>query len=208
MHNSETKNTGYWITELLKIRSDLDQKVYKPGPWHKLTKQLATAPAAQRREVSDLVSEVSDLLHSRKHFPKAPFLAGYLRRVGSFRRQRRVNAGRSSLGETRRCWLTGLVSATVDQSHHWLDARCQVRVCLSLVHRAQVQDGIRHLLSTGTDTPVRTALGWVCRHTDRTAGRYIFTRRQFLVAIALLRRIFRGARVAGRCLYSRDGRRT
>ena len=28
MHNSETKNTGYWITELLKIRSDLDQKVY------------------------------------------------------------------------------------------------------------------------------------------------------------------------------------
>ncbi|MBT3709679.1 MAG: hypothetical protein HOG19_09585 [Gammaproteobacteria bacterium] len=77
MHNSETKNTGYWMTELLKIRSDLDQKVYKPGPWHKLTKQLAMAPAAQRREVSDLVSEVSDLLHSRKHFPKAPFLAGY-----------------------------------------------------------------------------------------------------------------------------------
>ena len=78
MHNSETTNTAYWITELQKIRADLDQKDYKPGPWHKLTKQLATAPTAQRREVSGLVNEVSNLLHSRKHFPKAPFLAGYL----------------------------------------------------------------------------------------------------------------------------------
>lgn len=77
MQKSETQGAAYWVKALLEIRTDLHQNNYKPGPWHKLTKLLAKAPAGERAEVSELVSEVSNLLHSRKYKFRAPFLVGY-----------------------------------------------------------------------------------------------------------------------------------
>ncbi len=70
-----------WEEQLLEIEHDLIEGSYRPGPWQKLRLALAEAPVQERREVSDLVTRVSNLLHARKFYLKLPFIVGYLLEV-------------------------------------------------------------------------------------------------------------------------------
>jgi len=68
-------------TELAAIETALDTGEYKPGPWAAFLRGARRLPAAERRELAEDVSRVSDKLHGRsprRKLPVALALAGEL----------------------------------------------------------------------------------------------------------------------------------
>ncbi len=59
-------------TELAAIETALDTGEYKPGPWAAFLRGARRLPAAERRELAEDVSRVSDKLHGRSPRRKLP----------------------------------------------------------------------------------------------------------------------------------------
>lgn len=71
-------NIQIYRDELDDIAESLLAGTYKPGPWQRLIKNLETLPKAERAELSDQVSAVSNQLHGRNGFWQLPAIVGFV----------------------------------------------------------------------------------------------------------------------------------
>jgi hypothetical protein len=60
------------------IERQLDEDVYRPGPWAAFLRAAEGRPREERAALSDQTTRVSDKLHRRKHARTLPFWAGLL----------------------------------------------------------------------------------------------------------------------------------
>lgn len=65
------------VQRLNEIGADLDAGRYRKGAWQRFLANAEAMDAADKAEISDLVSEVSRKLHGRNEFPRVAFAVGF-----------------------------------------------------------------------------------------------------------------------------------
>ena len=59
-----------------RIESELDEGVYRPGPWAQLLRAVRQRPKRERQALAPDLSRISDQIHRRTHTPRCSFAVG------------------------------------------------------------------------------------------------------------------------------------